>query len=1008
MQIIATSSKGFIVNDTIKKLLLQSTTIAGLMATGFAGTAYAQDSDDSFVEEEDTVVVTGSRIVRQDNYTAIGPVNVIGSEDIEIASKASLGDLLEELPSVSFVGDGTNVNNGSGGLQTIDLRGLGAERLLVLFNGRRVNPVGSGTGNLVDLQVFPQAAVDRIEILKDGAAAVYGADAVSGVLNVITTKDFEGVDLTMRAGSSERGDGEQLVLGGTFGTSTENASLMATLSYSQTEGVLQSDRAISNCPRSDPGQALWVSGFGAPYDTLAADPLNYCLGSSFIPNGRFFTSNGSRTIGPNGDQAFDFFGGDAYNFNPLNYLRTPNTSLSAFITADYDISENIQLFTELLYNKRTSNQDLAPVPLGAGAQQTYGLVIPEENPFNIYGEDITYRKRMLDVGARLFEQDSDTFRTVVGLKGRVGEGEVPFFSGASWEASFTSDLNNGTDKNGNLIDMFRVQNALDVEETANGPVTVGGQSYRCADATARLLGCVPLNLFGANSITTEAAEYIRLNTVDGFGSSGTVYQATMSNSLFSLPAGDVGMAIGFERRTLEGNVSVDAAIANGYSSGNPQQNTDGRLTANDYFAEIEVPLLADMPFAQELTLDGAYRISDYDSFDAGETYRIGLSWSPVQDLRFRGGIATSFRTPSIDQLFGGGAGGFPTYNDPCLRNADIEAATAAGICASQGVAPSLDTAQNNAQVLAFTVGARIVGEELLAERGKTYTIGGVYRPTSGFLSDYNFEAAVDYSDITVRDSIETTGTQATINNCYLGASATACAAIQRSFGGDISLVNTSWTNAGGDAADSIEAIDFSVRGSMEAFRGDIGLDIRGTHTLERGDTNEDGFFGDFTDSCFGFTASCVNEWRVNGSLSYSTDNLRVVWSARWLSSIDKNGLFDPDGDGPESSRGRTRAEVIEYYAGGNDLNDGGYGIDITSVDGIVDAYFIDDFIYNDINMRYSFDNDLQFSAGIDNMFDKQPPLYKYVDATFDPTENTAQGTYDTLGRFFYVGFDKKF
>lgn len=998
-------------NETIKKYLLGSTVIAGMMVSAFAMPAYAQDSDE---ESEEEIVVTGSRIVRKDNYTAVGPVNVIGADDIEIAAKNSLGDLLEELPSVAFVGDGTSVNNGSGGLQTIDLRGLGTDRLLVLMNGRRVSPVGSGINNLVDLQIFPQAAIERVEILKDGAAAVYGADAISGVINVITTKDFEGIDLTARLGTADRGDGEQFNLGATIGTATEKASIMATVSYSETEGVYQSDREISNCPRVEPGVALWLGGiFGTGPGDIYEDPLNSCSGSSFTPNGRFFTSNGSRTIVDGQDQGFSFVGGDAYNFNPLNYLRTPNSALSAFVTADYEISDSTTAYMELLYNKRRSKQDLAPVPMGSGAQFTYGLTIPAANPYNIYGEDIAYRKRMLDVGPRLFDQESDTIRLVGGVTGTFAEGAtVPFFGGATWDVSFTGDYNNGNDKNGNLIDMFRVENALNTEVTATsgaGTVTVGGVNYRCADATARQLGCVPLNLFGANSITQDAAEYIRLNTVDKFSSNGTVTQATLSNSLFDLPAGPVGVVVGAEYRTVEGSSDIDAAIANGYSSGNPAQSTTGKITAYDYFGEIEVPLLADKPGFQELTFNGAYRISDYDSFDAGNTYRASIAWSPIEDLRLRGGLATSYRTPSLSNLFNGGSGGFPTYSDPCAStNAEVIASTTAtGICASQGVTPGVFTT-GNAQVLSFITGARIVGTELEAERGKTKTLGLVYRPSNGFLSDVDFEAAIDYYDIEVENAIGTTGTQGTINGCYIDGDAGDCSQVSRAFGGDILRVNTSFTNLTGESNDTAEGIDWSFRASKELWKGDIGLDLRGTYLLGRVATDSNGNTSDSKGLCFGFTGACFNDHRINASVNYATDNFRLSWSTRFLSGIDTNysGFLDGvdfgEGSDFDLSDGElSRDEVVDYFVQE-------YGVAEADIRNVSDAYFIDDYFYHDVNVRYSFDNDLQFTAGIDNLFDKDAPHYKYVEGFFDPTENSPVGTYSTLGRFLYVGFDKKF
>lgn len=964
---------------TFMKTLMGSTIIAGsILAAGGVASAQAADED-----EAEEIVVTGSRIVRKDNYSAVGPVNVINSVDIDIAAKANLGDLLEELPSVSFTGDGSNANNGSGGLATVNLRGLGTERVLVLMNGKRVSPVGSGINNLVDLQIFPTSVIERVEVLKDGAGAVYGADAMSGVINIISQKDFEGIDLTARAGVAEKGDGETFNLGLTMGAASERGSVMMAVGYREQEGIYQADRDISDCPRLEPA----YGGF------FADDYNSVCSGSSFTPAGRFYVPSlpGTQTIDENGNPTgFSFFGGDTYNFNPLNYIRTPSTALNAFVSGNYQVTDGIDASVEVLYSKRRSKQDLAPVPLGNGAQVTYGLTIPGTNPFNVFGEDIRYRKRMLDVGPRLFDQESDTIRLVGSLSGVTpGEGTIPFFGGANWETYYTADLNQVADKNNNLIDMFRVQSALDTEVTASsgaGTVTVGGQNYRCADALARNLGCVPLNLFGLNSITPEAAQFIRLNTVDKFQSTGSVLSGTLSNTLFELPAGDVSAVIGVEYRDLSASTDIDAAIENGYSSGNPNQSTKGELSAVDYFGEIEVPLLAGVQGAEELTLSAAYRVSDYDTFDAGDTYRLALSYRPIEDLRLRATRSTSFRAPSINDLFNGGAGGFPTYSDPCASPSATTqaAATAAGICAAQGVTPGVFTS-GNAQILVNSVGSRIVGNDLNPELGEQTTFGIVYTPSNNFLSDYGFEVALDYFDIEIEDGIVGEGLQSTLNDCYLNANLQACSKITRPFGDDINQVNIATVNS--DNKTTSEGIDFSMRGDKEFYKGDLGLNVSGTYYMAREDIDADGNAFDFVGRCTGFIFACFNEWRVNTTATYSTDNVRASWTVRALSDVTE-----------DESRAR---DFLRDF--------GTFGTDEGLISQAAKDYTIQDwFFYSDVNMQYSFDNDLQVAFGVDNVFNKKPPYIKEVDGLFSPTENTAFGTYDTIGRSLYFQIDKQF
>jgi len=993
--------KGFIMIDKKDQLAaLRNAALMGVAAVALmAVPAVAQEQDD----DDDEIVVTGSRIERGSNFTGVGPTTVLTKADIDISGKANIGDFLEELPSVTFTADGANANNGSGGLSTVNLRGLGASRLLVLFNGRRMNPVGSGTGNLVDLQIFPSSVISGITVLKDGAAAVYGADAMSGVLDFTTPKNFEGVDFVARSGISERGDGAFWNVGMTSGVTSDRGSAMLSLGYREQEGIYQADRPISDCPRLEPA---WGGLFGID---VANDQ---CSGSSFIPAGRIYTSFGSLLVDQPGAGAvprgFSFFGGDAFNFNPLNYLRTPSTTFNAFAKADYELTETINVELELMYSKRRSDQDLAPVPLGNGAQFTYGLIIPDDNPFNVqfwdqvrtnlvpslapgYSEAVRYRKRMLDVGARLFSQTSDTVRAVIAFDGIVpGEGNLPFLGGAKWDAYYSIDANNGTDENRNLIDMFRVEQALTAEiapgatSAGNGVVDVDGQFYRCADALARQLGCEPLNMFGNNSITPGAAAFIRLNTIDGFSSEGTMMAFNVQNTLFETPAGEVKALIGIERRVLSGSTIIDAAISNGYSSGNPATSTNGRLSATDVFGEIAIPIVANQPMMQSLDLELAYRVSNYDTFDAGDTYRIAAAWKPVNDILIRGGTSTSFRAPSINDLFNGGSGGFPTYSDPCSDTGGSLSTNPQ--CIADGVGAGSGFVQTSQQLLNFGFGSRIGGQNLLPETGRQFNIGAVYTPSTGLLSKYNLQFALDYADIEIRDAITAESFRGFINDCYGGATSDplACARITRQPGGDILRVNTFRRNDV-DGVETLKSYDFEVRGAKEVGNGTVDFAVTGTYLKERGFINDLGLRTNFVGSCGGFVASCGNQWRMNTRLGFSNEKLRVVWSSRILSPVEED-----------------EQAALDLL-----INDFGYSATDAAI--LVEPYVIRDwFTYHDINARYAVSDTMTVSVGVDNIFDKQPPYWKEVDGFFSATENTPFATYDTVGRSMYVQFDKSF
>ena len=979
---------------TFKHRLLLSSVFAGAALAVAAAPAVAQEEDEEAVQEK--IIITGSRIATVDNYSAVGPVNVISAEEIAISGKTNIGDLLEELPSVAFIGDGTNVNNGSDGLQTVNLRGLGTERVLVLMNGRRVSPVGSGINNLVDLSIFPSSLIGSVEVLKDGAAAVYGADAVSGVINIKTASDYTGFDITASTGMSEYGDAEEFSVGASMGWESDKGNVVAGVSYYAQEGVYQADRDISECPYLEPARGYQVFndlGFTpADVGSETADPNTVCSGSSFIPSGLIFTSNGSRTVDATGaDQPFSFFT-DSYNFNPLNYLRTPSTGLNALVIGSYDVSDNVTASLELLYNKRASKQDLAPVPLGLGAQFTYGLTIPAANPFNIYNEDVAYRKRMLDVGARLFDQESDTIRLVGGLNGTL-KSSLPLLDNAVFDVYYSYDKNQGTDKNNNLIDMFRVEQAFDTEVTTNtgaGVVTVGGVNYQCADALARQLGCEPLNMFGPGSITPAAAEFIRLNTVDQFESEGSLLSATLSNKLFELPAGEVTGLVGVEVRNISGSTNIDAAIVNGYSSGNPAISTSGEIEAVDYLAEVDIPLVMDQPFFKELRLGLAARYSDYDLFDASETYRASLQWAPIDDLRLRATVSNSYRAPSLSDLFNGGSGGFPTYSDPCasVDPTDVADATAAGVCAAQGVNPGAFSTSNS-QLLSFSVGSSLVGNELNPEEGENLTVGLVYTPSFDAVADWDLRFALDYYNIEVSSPIQLEGLQGILNDCYLRADAVQCGKITRQLGGDVLRVDRA--NENGNATETAAGVDFSMGFGRDVFAdsdllaGTLDFDMRGSYLIEREDTDEDsGASSDFKNRCLGFTSACFNEWRINNTLTYAKDSFAVSWSTRFLSGID----------------GDEDAAI--------DLLTNGFSVPADEAPALAEGYTTPYQFYHDVNVRLFVNDTTSLTLGMDNVFGEDAPYLKYVEGFFNPTENSPIGTYDTRGRFGYIRLDKAF
>lgn len=965
----------------------------------FNADLYAQEdaANEEESEELEELVVTGSRISRTSNYDSTGPVEVYTAETILDSGKNNIGDFLLELPSANLASNQRSVNNGNSGTTEFNLRGAGSERLLTLINGRRVAPSGTGTGSAVDMQIFPLSLIDSIEVLKDGASAVYGSDAVSGVLN-IKLRQFEGFEVSGYSGSSSRNDADSDLISFAFGTVGERSSIVATVAASTNDDLDMWDRDFSFCPRLEPDYMLYfqyfgIAGHGNPGDKLANEAS--CGASTFIPTGRFYTSAGSKTlygaVGPNGPtSSFSFatYSGNMmgdpennqgmYNYSQWMQLLGKRENYQGWSTGTYELDNGIVLDFEFGASKRKSGLMMAPVPMGSGAQFTYGLTIPADNPFNPFGEDLAYRKRMLDVGPRMFSQEADTIRIVVGAKGNLD-----MLGGANWDLYATYQEFTSTQLTDNYINMLRVANALDVELGAG--VDVAGTQYRCKNAVARRLGCVPLNMFGGNSITTDAADYIRFNQLNR---TGTIYEAIAGNianiKVGTLPAGDVLMAVGFETSDLSGTEKVDALTEAGASSGNPRLSTNGSYSNKDVYAEASIPLLADMPGAQELNLDVAYRRSEYDGFDSSTVNRVALKWKPIADVTVRATSSTSYKAPTISDLYFGGGGGFPTYVDPCEQNVQqtytaAQQTNATSQCAKEGLSTSSWSTSNN-QILSISAGS----PDLIAEEGENVTYGVVWQPTTiAALEAIDFKFAVDAFELRIENSVATSGTQNTLNQCYLNADDSFCANVSRSFGGDVNSVTTRNINS---AAENVyEGVDYSMNmtfSDLKLIPGAIELDIIGTHFVQQVTEDATGVSDDYVGQCYDFGESCFNKDRATFAIRYYYGDWRVGLTTRFLSGIDPT------------------QQVRDYYAEspyGDPLPEG-------TLQQALDVHTVPDYNISTLNVGYQVQDNMSLTLTVSNLFDRDPPYYKDFFGFVDPQINTPQNTYDVVGRYFNLGF----
>jgi outer membrane receptor protein involved in Fe transport len=759
-------------------------TLLSALAAVYCPPALAQGDEGAAVEE---VVVTGSRIKRQDEVSN-SPVQTLNEDDLRIDGSLSLGDTLQTMPSV---GSSLNSNGSAGtshGSSSINLRNLGENRSLVLVNGHRwVNGAGTrGFRDFVDLNTIPQAMIQRVEVLQDGATAIYGADAIAGVINLQTYKDFEGLKVKGYLGTSSESDRDttniDLLAGRDFG----NTNLMFAATYVDQEPIYTQDRALTAIPLNgltvgtpeglfrEAGLAA-VVGFTPPTAGITRDPGT---DGSVIGNWRAV------------DTATDTF-----NRYANNYVIGPLERTSLFLQSTTEISDSLSLSIEAMYNERKSDQ-LFSAALSSVRGGSRGFVIandPAVNPFGIEfsGSDFRHDSFMVENGQRDNVQDVETTRIGVGLNGE-------FKNDWSWDAFLSYAQNEATFTSVNQVDLDRLALGLLNCDTSGIAVDV-------SDLAA---GCVPVNLF--NTLTPAMIEYINFTGRDVNKAEQTDFTFNVTGDLYELPAGMLAFAAGVEHRkeagldTPDSNINATPRI-NSYraTSSAPRDGTDADYDLNELYVEFSVPLLADQPAAQSLVLDVAARYSDYSTFGDTTNSKVGLGYRPVDALLIRGTWAEGFRAPSLLELFEGTRATSIPVTDPCSGGG-------AGLPGCAGVPDTYVQIAGNAPA---TVGGN---PTLQPETSENISFGFVWTPE--FLEGSSLTA--DWYDIQIDDTISAYGAQNLLDLC--AATGQRCNFIQRDSSGEIVNVIDGPINLN---STSVMGFDIVARYNTDIQLGNLDLQL---------------------------------------------------------------------------------------------------------------------------------------------------------------------------------------
>jgi outer membrane receptor protein involved in Fe transport len=982
--------KNFKLRQAVKLALLSG---ASSMGVGAMSSAYAQSAPPADQIEE--ITVTGSRIVRKD-YETTSPVFTLDARSIADSGTPQIEQVLNELPQLVPSITTTSNNPSLGGQALVDLRGLGFTRTLVLMDGARLQ--SSDPRGQIDLNTIPSGLIESVEIVTGGGSAVYGSDAIAGVVNVKMRRDFEGVQISALSSLTGENDGltngVNILLGGNFAENRGNAVLY--LSYDDREEVFAGDRAFSIAalgPDLAPlGSTSIPEGYYVASGTNEASQAAYDqvfgqFGASpgQVPNSSWigFNSDGSvfsrtGTVNFQGDTADPGFNANdyTYNYSPVNYLQLPLERRQVAAFGHYALNERVEAYSRFSFTNYSVAQELAATPISSGVGSSMlptnpfipddlatilasrqkcdpAFVQPDpENPVPcplVSGADdaFIFNKRTVEVGSRNADNNYDVVQMTLGARGdfMLGEYDWNWDVFGAWGRTQRSELQTGN------VSRSRLQSAYNATADNQDP-----------------LGCGGLNPFGAGVMSEACAQAIAIQAQNTTILTTNFAGAAFTGGLFEMPAGTFQTAVGVEFRETKAEFRPDEFLASGDVVGfNAQQPIDGKIDVLEGFVEVAVPILADMPGVSYLGLDAAYRRSDYNLAGGVDTYMAGLEYEPVDSIKLRGSYNRAIAAPSVWQLFRPQSESFPAYVDPCWNDSPertgSDAAQVNALCAAQGAGANFP--QGNSQVRALLGG----NPDLDPESADTYTLGVVWTPD---FTDNQLRLAVDWFRYEIEDRIGGVGAASIVSRCFndQGANPTFdpnnlwCSFFERNSAGIAENVQSIDKNLG---KMNVDGIDMQLDYGMDLGPGSLRANLALTHLLkwqQQEDpasplTDQEGTIGILV-------AETFPEWKGRLSLGYSLSDFDVRWTMNYISSMDV------------VNSGASRSPVA---------------------DGVVPT--VPSYTYHRLTGTWTPMDELTLTLGVVNLFDKDPPIYT-SDSRAGIQANTDPSTYDVLGRRFFL------
>ncbi len=989
-------AKHLSVRQAVRLALLASATPAVLTSPVFAQELAASDSMDE-------VVVTGSRIVAP-NLQSISPITAIGAEELNIAGKTRIEDVLNQLPQ-AFAAQGSNIANGSDGTATVDLRGLGSQRTLVLVNGKRMMPGDPDGGSAAHQNQIPLSHVKRVDVLTGGASSVYGADAVAGVVNFVMDNEFEGVRFDYNYSFySHKNDHERsqalnearnfalpdssvnvgyshdysiaVGIGGAEGRG--HATFYAT--YREVDPVLQAEFDYSSCTLNLAAAATDFacggSGTSNPAQFLIINPMTGAL-------------TGGRTFNPDGTMRA-FTAADQYNFGPVNYFQRPDERYTAGVFGNFKLSDAADVYGEFMFMDDRSVAQIAASGAFLGAA-TFSLNC--DNPYwsasmvqefcgayglgpNDFAQALVGR-RNTEGGGRQDDIGHESYRLVTGVRGDINDV-------LSYDAYY---LNGEVKRNSTYLNDFSTRRtALALNARTDGDGNIQCLVNADADPLNDDANCVPWNIWQAGGVNPEALAYLQTPGFQRATARTEIFHADMTADLSNsvkLGSTETGLQINFggEYRSEKTDFTVDEAFRTGDLSG-PGGATlpvKGRFDVTEFFAEARLPLVEGKTGAQALSIEAGYRFSDYSTGFSTDTYKAGMDWAPIDALRFRGTYQRSVRAPNVGELFSPSTVLLDGTEDPCagiIGDADPDDDPTATLAQCQLTGMTAAQYGNVPQNPAGQYNGLLGGNpELEPETSDTISFGFVLRPPVGDLS-----IAVDYFDITVEDTISSTvggNADTYITNCVDTGDPYYCGLVHRDEFGSLwlSATNAYIVDTSLNLGElSTTGFDIQTSYTLNAGEHRFGFNLVGTYLTEYSNAPLPGAPAYDCVGYYGGTCGVpAPKWR---------HSFRTNWRTPW-NGLDIAATWRYFGDA-----------MSERTSNDPQLNG---DVNVNGIANGVPAYS-----YLDLTASMTFAEKFTFRVGANNILDKTPPIIPsggVVDCPAGPCNgNTWAQVYDSLGR----------